>query len=79
LVAALRAPLYFGVTSRDTDWLADAEWSQWSDSEIARRCAVGHDMVARLRPSLALNAGEDSGERTYTTKRGTWIVKELTA
>ena len=29
--------------------LADKEWSQWSDREIARRCAVGYDLVAELR------------------------------
>lgn len=29
--------------------LADAEWAQWSDREIARRCAVGHQLVAAVR------------------------------
>src|SRR5467141_4366416 len=29
--------------------LADGEWSQWSDREIARRCQVGHDLVCRVR------------------------------
>jgi hypothetical protein len=29
--------------------LADAEWSQWSDREIARRCHVDHNVVSRLR------------------------------
>jgi hypothetical protein len=29
--------------------LADAEWSQWSDREIARRCQVDHRMVNRMR------------------------------
>jgi hypothetical protein len=29
--------------------LAHAEWSQWSDREIARRCQVGHGVVSRLR------------------------------
>lgn len=31
--------------------LGDAEWSTWSDREIARRCVVGADMVGRLRPA----------------------------
>lgn len=31
--------------------LDDAEWSKWSDREIARRCAVGADLVGRLRPA----------------------------
>lgn len=29
--------------------LADAEWSSWSDREIARRCGVTHPFVAALR------------------------------
>jgi hypothetical protein len=29
--------------------LGDAEWSQWSDREIARRCQVHHDLVSQLR------------------------------
>ena len=30
--------------------LNDAEWSRWSDREIARQCAVDHKTVAGLRP-----------------------------
>jgi uncharacterized ParB-like nuclease family protein len=30
--------------------LEDAEWSQWSDREIARRCGVSDFMVRQLRP-----------------------------
>jgi hypothetical protein len=51
--------------------LNDGEWAQWSDREIARRCAVNHEMVGRIRVSLAENASDDSGIRTYTTKHGT--------
>jgi hypothetical protein len=29
--------------------LADGEWSQWSDREVARRCQVDNKVVARLR------------------------------
>lgn len=29
--------------------LRDPEWSQWSDYEIARRCAVSDDLVRRMR------------------------------
>ncbi len=50
--------------------LNDGEWSQWSDREIARRCAVGKSFVGNLRASLAT---VDS-ERTYTTKHGTPAV-----
>lgn len=49
--------------------LRDEEWQQWSDREIARRCAVHHTFVGRVRKetSLVLN----TSERTYTTKHGT--------
>lgn len=52
--------------------LDDAEWSQWSDREIAKRCAVGYDLVADIRksslPETKVSAPQ---ERTYTTKHGT--------
>lgn len=32
--------------------LRDAEWQQWSDSEIARRCAVSQSTVSRIRQEL---------------------------
>jgi hypothetical protein len=53
--------------------LADAEWSQLSDREIARTCVVHHDMVSRLRKesSLSETDSEKPAERTYTTKHGT--------
>jgi hypothetical protein len=35
--------------------LGDAEWSQWSDREIARRCHVGHAFVSRLRRGLSVS------------------------
>jgi hypothetical protein len=47
--------------------LDDPEWAQWSDKEIARRCMVGHPLVASMRPVT----GSSSGERTYATKHGT--------
>ena len=51
--------------------LDDSEWSQWSDSEIARRCAVHHSTVAAARGSLAKTASDESRSRTYTTRHGT--------
>jgi hypothetical protein len=48
--------------------LNDAEWAKWSDREIARRCAVHHDLVGKLRPVVT---GVSASERTYTTKHGT--------
>lgn len=32
--------------------LNDAEWSKWSDREIAKHCRVGHQLVATLRKGL---------------------------
>ena len=51
--------------------IADAEWVQWSDSEIARRCGVSRDLATTVRASLADSASEKPSERTYTTKHGT--------
>lgn len=56
--------------------LGDAEWSSWSDREIARQCAVGYTLVAKLRPDVTARAG--SG-RTFTTKHGTTAVMDTTA
>ena len=33
--------------------LADAEWSQWSDREIARHCQVSHKCVQKVRRSAS--------------------------
>lgn len=51
--------------------LNDQDWAAWSDREIARRCAVGADMVGRLRPepSVAERQIDRTVERngkTYT-------------
>jgi len=54
--------------------LEDAEWSAWSDREIARRCAVDNSTVSRMRASLLQCDSEPSEPptpRTYTTKHGT--------
>jgi len=37
----------------------DKEWSKWSDSEIAKRCAVGNKMVSDLRNSLCFSHSEN--------------------
>lgn len=50
--------------------LRDEEWAQWSDREIARRCAVSKSFVSNMRPSLSTNASE-APARTYTNKHGT--------
>ncbi len=52
--------------------LKDKEWSQWSDREIAKRCAVSHAFVGELR-SVTGNVTSEDG-RKYTTKHGTDAV-----
>jgi Homeodomain-like domain len=47
--------------------LADAEWSQWSDSEIARYCQVSQSFVTRLRRRVS-HAGDEM--RPRKVKRG---------
>ncbi len=42
--------------------LKDKEWSDWSDREIARRCAVDNKTVAALRPSLCKTQSEGDAE-----------------
>ncbi|RMD90366.1 MAG: streptomycin biosynthesis regulator, partial [Alphaproteobacteria bacterium] len=32
--------------------LRDEEWSQWGDRKIARKCAVHHSFVAKIRREL---------------------------
>jgi hypothetical protein len=53
--------------------LEDAEWGKWSDTEIARRCAVSHEFVRQQRASLSTVASENSAPatRTVRTKHGT--------
>ena len=52
--------------------LNDPEWSQWSDREIGRRCAVSDRFVNSLR--TANIRSEKPTERTYITKHGTQAV-----
>jgi hypothetical protein len=49
--------------------LSDKEWSTWSDNEIAKRCNVSYELVAKLRG--AHYPKTDSDKRAYTTKHGT--------
>jgi hypothetical protein len=42
----------------------------WNDSEIARRCAVGHDMVRRRREAI-LRAAQDTTQERAVTRGGT--------
>jgi hypothetical protein len=46
--------------------LNDDEWCKWSDREIARRCHVGHQLVAELREVT----GRATSERKFRSKHG---------
>jgi hypothetical protein len=60
--------------------LRDAEWSKWSDREIARRCSVSHGFVAQQRDRLRLVTGNvASEERQFVSKHGTVAVMNITA
>jgi len=48
--------------------LNDAEWSKWTDRQIAAACLVDHKTVAKARLDVT---GEIPSERTYVTKHGT--------
>ncbi|MBN2389919.1 MAG: ParB N-terminal domain-containing protein [Anaerolineae bacterium] len=53
--------------------LRDAEWAQWSDREIALRCAVSAPLVAQVRMELGLVREERKVERggvVYTMQTG---------
>ncbi|MBX7224318.1 MAG: hypothetical protein K1Y36_30665 [Blastocatellia bacterium] len=58
--------------------LNDPEWSKWSDREIARRCCVGHPLVAELRASLdGISSIEKSDERKFTSRHGTTGTRKI--
>ncbi len=56
--------------------LEDAEWSKWSDREIARQCVVSPSTVSAYRKDLTvqLDSEPEIAERNYTTKHGTEAV-----
>jgi hypothetical protein len=49
--------------------LTDDEWKQWSDREIARRCGVGHPLVAEVRAELS-GSSSRCAEAERTVQRG---------
>lgn len=60
--------------------LRDEEWSRWSDREIARRCGVHHQLVARLRQSLDDSSSDPAPtERTYRDRWGNESVMNTPA
>jgi hypothetical protein len=58
-----------------TTLLRDAEWWQWSDREIAKRCGVDHKTVGRMRRVV----GIPTAERKFTSKHGTVGVRKVEA
>jgi len=57
--------------------LEDAEWSQWSNREIARRCAVDDHLVADVRAGTHLRESADSAVRKV--ERGGTVYHQNTA
>ena len=51
--------------------LADVEWSDWSDREIARQCHVSHTFVQRLRS----NKKEEKSGNVATSQKGIGVHK----
>jgi hypothetical protein len=58
--------------------LTDDEWSQWSDREIARRCGVGHPLVAELRAELS-GSSSRCAQPERTVQRGKTLFTMNTA
>jgi hypothetical protein len=58
----------------------DDNGAPWSSREIARKCAISHDFVARLKSSLSSDDSDSGppGAVAYTTKHGT-VAKMNTA
>jgi hypothetical protein len=54
--------------------LRDSEWSQWSDSAIAKHCGVSQPFVGAVRKSLITVISDEAEQlqtsRTYTDKHG---------
>lgn len=64
--------------------LRDPEWAKWSDREIARRCAVGHPLVAderRLLAEAARAAGASGSgfQMRQAERNGTTYVMDTAA
>ena len=59
--------------------LDDAEWSKWSDREIAKRCAVGYDLVADIRKSHLPETIDRPQSDTRTVQRNGTTYEQKTA
>ena len=60
-----------------TTLLEDGEWSQWSNREIARRCAVSDVFVAAVRADLSANGLQM--EQVRKVERGGVVYQQNTA
>lgn len=54
--------------------LRDEEWAKWSDREIARNCAVHHEMVGKLRKELSGGIRQIDDERTVQRNGSTYSM-----
>jgi len=59
--------------------LDDAEWSKWSDREIAKRCAVGYDLVADIRKSYLPETIDRPRSDARTVQRNGTTYEQKTA
>lgn len=46
--------------------LTDAEWGQWSNAEIARRCKVDSSTVDKYRREILPDSGSIKPDRSFT-------------
>jgi FtsZ-binding cell division protein ZapB len=51
-----------------SEMLADFEWGEWSDREIARKCYVSHVFVGKVRATV--QGGKKEEERKFKTASG---------
>lgn len=61
-----------------TRLLADDEWSQWSDNEIARRAKVSQPFVSKLRQELSNNGYKMTDESRTATRNGVTYTIDTT-
>lgn len=59
--------------------LRDPEWSQWSNSEIARRCAVDEKTVRKMRSEMPVSSELPKIDTTRTVQRGDQTYQQNTA
>lgn len=59
--------------------LNDAEWSQWSDREIAKQCAVSNNFVGDVRRSICHRMTDSAPvSEVKTVKRGDTVYQQNT-